>query len=124
MRWKLARRWSRRSGIAALLLLTSGVAPAQGGLQITVTNDSAEALLVTLYDNVRGRTAVVTQARVEGFASLPVSVSTDASGRARVSWYASSADPNFRRCGHAEDVLVGDASSVTVSADSVCRSAR
>lgn len=106
---------------AAPLLLAASTALGGVGGDVTVTNDSTEDLVVTIYDDSAGPNAVVlAHARINGFTSIPVSVSPDASGHTTLSWSATTADPRFRRCGHQDSVQLGDSSSLTVHADSSC----
>jgi hypothetical protein len=106
---------------AAPLLFAGTAVWAGDGVDVTVTNDSTEDLVVTVYDESIGPNAVVlSRAHMNGFTSIPLTVATDASGHAKVSWTATTADANFKKCGHASDVALGDASSLTVHADSSC----
>ena len=108
---------------AAPLLLAATTAFGGDGVDVTITNDSTEDLVVTLYDESIGPNAVVlAHAHISGFTSIPVSVSPDASGHASVSWTATTTDSNFRRCGHQDAVQLGDSGSLTVHADSSCSS--
>ena len=107
--------------LAVPLLLTATAALGGEGVAINVTNDSTEDLVVTIYDDSIGPHAVVlAHAHINGFTTVPVSLSPDASGRAEISWTATSTDANFRKCGHADRVALGDSSSLTVHADSSC----
>ena len=106
---------------AAPLLLAATTALGGEGVDVTVTNDTTEDLVVTIYDDSQGPNAVVlAHARINGFTSIPVSVAPDASGHASLSWTATTADPRFRKCGHQDGVQIGDSSSLTVHADSSC----
>lgn len=105
----------------APLLLVGTTAMGGDGVSVTVTNDSVDPIVVTVYDTSVSPSAVVlSHARINGFTSIPVSVMPDATGRANVSWTAVSTDANERRCGHEEGVALGDSSSLTVHADSSC----
>ena len=116
-----------RSHIEAALILSwlplFFAATAQGGegVDVKITNDGTEAILVTVYDmsEVPGR-MVLSNARINGFSSVPISVVADASGRAYLRWTATGIDPAFPRCGHAH-TNVGNADSVNVHADSTCK---
>jgi hypothetical protein len=106
---------------AAPLLLVAATALGGEGVAVNITNDGTEDIVVTVYDTTIGPNAVVlSHARINGFTTVPVSLSPDASGRGNVSWTAISADSNSRKCGHEDNVGVGDSSSVTVHADSSC----
>jgi hypothetical protein len=90
------------------------------GIEVTISNDGTENLVVTIYDmSVSPKRAVLTNARMNGFSSLSISLITDASGKGRLSWTATGTDPKFPRCGHS-DVTVDNAGSVSVHADSSC----
>jgi hypothetical protein len=109
--------------LAAPLLFATASAFGGEGVDVTVTNDSTEDLVVTIYDESAAPKAVVlAHAHLNGFTSVPVSVSPDASGHASISWTATTTDPSFRKCGHQDAVQVGDSSSLTVHADSSCGS--
>lgn len=107
--------------VAAPLLLLASTAFGGEGVDVTITNDSTEELVVTIYDESIGPNAVVlAHAHISGFTRVPVSVSPDASGHASLSWTATTTDSKFRRCGHQDGVQLGDSASLTVHADSSC----
>jgi hypothetical protein len=90
------------------------------GVEVKITNDGTEDIVVTVYDlNAAPRKIVLTNARINGFTSVPISLVGDANGRANLSWTATSADSDSPKCGHAE-TMVGNAASVNVHADSAC----
>jgi hypothetical protein len=102
------------------LILVSATAAADG-VSVRITNDGTEDVVVTVYDlSTRPRTVILENARINGFATLPVSVAADSSGRATIAWTAVSVDPNSRKCGHAESVQTDNSAAVTVHADSNC----
>ena len=108
---------------AVPLLLAATTAIGGEGVDVTVTNDGTEDLVVTIYDDSIGPNAVVlAHAHINGFTSVPVSVSPDATGHASISWTATTTDPNSRKCGHQNSVQLGDSASLTVHADSTCAS--
>jgi hypothetical protein len=120
------RREKMRSRAKALLILSclpvliGGTALADEGVDVKITNDGTQDIVVTVYDtSTSPRRAVMTNARINGFASLPVSLNADATGRANLSWTAISTDREFRQCGHDNTVVAGS-SSVNVHADSSC----
>lgn len=93
------------------------------GVSVNITNDGTEDLLVTVYDETAGPNVVVlSHTRINGFTTVPVSVSPDDTGRANLSWNAITADSHGRKCGHADDVKLRDSSSLTVHADGRCGS--
>jgi len=107
--------------IAAPLILAAASAFGGEGVEVNVTNDGTEDLIVTVYDDSIGPNAVVlAHAHINGFTTVPVSLSPNASGHAHVSWTAISTDANFRKCGHADSVELGDSASLTVHVDSTC----
>jgi hypothetical protein len=106
---------------AAPLLLVAATALGGEGVEVNVTNNGTEDIVVTVYDTTIGPNAVVlAHARINGFTAVPVSVAPDASGRGNVSWTAISVDSNSRKCGHEDNTGLGDSSSVNVHADSSC----
>ncbi len=106
--------------LSALSMLSAGVAFSDDGIDIKITNDGTQDIVVTVYDlNTNPRRAVLTNARINGFTSIPLALVADAGGKARISWTATSTDVDFRKCGHAQAV-VGDSDTVNVHADSIC----
>lgn len=106
--------------LASLPLVLSGTALAEE-VSVKITNDGTEDILVTVYDrSTNPARTVLANARISGFASVPISVAGDASGKANLSWTATSADPVSPKCGHA-DAVVSNAGSVSVHADSSCK---
>jgi hypothetical protein len=106
--------------LSALSLLFAGSAFSDDGIDVKITNDGTQDIVVTVYDlNTNPRRAVLSNARINGFTSIPISLVADANGKARISWTATSTDADFRKCGHAQAV-VGDADTVNVHADSSC----
>ncbi len=103
------------------LLLLGSAALGGEGIQVSITHDGTDDILVTVYDRTVGpNAAVLSHARINGFTTIPLSVAPDATGRANVSWTAVTVDANGRKCGHADHVGLGDSASVTVRADSNC----
>jgi hypothetical protein len=103
-----------------LPLLLAGSVLADEGVDVKITNDGTEDIVVTVYDmNTKPSRVVLINARINGFTSVPISVVADAAGKANVSWTATSTDPTFPKCGHAA-VMVDNAGSVSVHADSTC----
>ena len=101
-------------------LLLAHTARGAEGVSVTFTNDSADDILLTVYDTgTSPRRTVLAGTRITGFTSVPVVLTPDSAGKATLSWSATNTDPEFPRCGHA-DAAVGDADSVSVHADSEC----
>lgn len=91
------------------------------GVDVNLSNDGTQDIVVTVYDmNAHPRRLVLANARINSFASVPISLIADAKGKGRLSWTATSADPAFRRCGHS-NAAVNNADSVKVHADSSCK---
>ena len=114
-----------RSHVKAALILSCLplllAAQASEGVDVNITNDGTEVIVVTVYDlSASPGRIVLADARINGFSSVPISVRADANGRAHLSWTATGIDPAFPRCGHAH-TTVGNADSVNVHADSTCR---
>jgi hypothetical protein len=116
-----------RSHMKAALILSCLpfflAATAQGGegVDVKITNDGTEVIVVTVYDmSASPGRIVLASARINGFSSVPISVVADASGRAHLRWTATGTDPTFPKCGHSH-TTVGNADSVNVHADSTCR---
>jgi hypothetical protein len=115
-----------RKGTAAVLalscvtLLLAGTALGGEGVQVKITNDGTEDILVTVYDmNTQPQKMVLTNARINGFTSVSISLVGDAAGKANLTWTATSVDPASRKCGHAQTAASND-DSVNVHADSSC----
>jgi len=108
---------NRKFGLAVLasaipILLLGSAALGGEGIQVSIKNDGTDDILVTVYDMTLGPNAVVlSHARVNGFTTIPLSVAPDATGRANVSWTAVTADANGRKCGHADQLGLGDSAS-------------
>jgi hypothetical protein len=115
-----------RSHVKALLILSSlpltltGTALGGEGVDIKITNDGTQDIVVTVYDmSTSPERVVLTNARINGFTSVPISLVADATGRGNLSWTATSTDSVSPKCGHS-DTVVGNAGSVSVHADSSC----
>ena len=78
------------------LLLSSGTAlGGLGGVDVKITNDSTEDIVVTVYDTSREpHGVVISHERINGFTTILVSLMADETGRANLSWTAVTADPN------------------------------
>ena len=94
---------------------------ADDGLRITIQNDSTDKILVTVYDqSTQPPRKVLASTPVYGSASLAISVSLNAQGQGQLSWWAVSADPDMRQCGHGENAQLTDGMTVAVHADDDC----
>jgi hypothetical protein len=105
----------------AIPVLLAGAALGGEGVQVNITNDGTEDIVVTVYDmNTRPRRVVLENARINGFTSVPINAIGDATGRANLSWTATSADRSSPKCGHADTVAVNNDGSLNVRAESSC----
>jgi hypothetical protein len=106
--------------MSAVPLLWGGPVLRGEGVSVTITNDGAEDLMVTVYDrSTDPQRVVLNNARLNGFTSVPVTMVGDGTGRARLSWTAISAESLTPKCGH-QDTVVGNAASVTVHVSASC----
>ena len=105
--------------LAGLTLLAAGAAGGEG-VQVKITNNGTRDIVVTVYDlNSQPQRVVLENAHINGFTSVPVNVIADATGRANLSWEATSSDGLSRKCGRA-DTSVDNDGSVTVHAENSC----
>jgi hypothetical protein len=116
------RAKSQFAVMAAPLLLGVGMSTALcDGVAVKIINNGTQDVVVTIYDtSTQPYRTILTGARINGFTSIPVSMMTDATGRANMAWTATSVDPNDRKCGHATNAGLKDADTVSVYADSEC----
>jgi hypothetical protein len=108
---------------AVFIFSLSGSAPvfADDGLSITITNDTSDSLLVSVYDQGTSPPQVVLSDRaIYGNASVSVSISADSSGHGHLSWTAMTADRDMRRCGRNDKPNLNDGDTVNVHADDSC----
>ena len=107
--------------ILALPLVMIGTALGGEGLQVKITNDGTQDIVVTVYDmNANPRAILLQNARINGFTSVPVSAIADATGHANLSWTATSTDGTSAKCGHDDTSGLRNDSAVNVHADSSC----
>lgn len=108
---------------APLLLVSAAAVGGLNGVDVVITNDGTEDVVVTVYDtSTEPNGVVLSHERINGFTRIPVSLAADESGRGNVAWTAVTVDPNRRRCGHASTQGLTDSASVHVKADSECDS--
>jgi len=94
---------------------------ADDNVPITVTNDNTDAVIVSLYDmNTTPRSKLLSHQRINGFASIPISVTAGADGTAHVYWTAVTADPSMHKCGRKDKPGLQSDASVHVYAKSDC----
>ena len=109
-------------GLALASMLIGGpCALAADTVAITIINDHTDDVLVTVYDmNTQPHSKLLDGQRINGFASVPMSVAADAAGTGHVSWSAVTADPDVRQCGHKDKAALANNDSVHVFAKSKC----
>ena len=77
--------------VTAIPVLLTGTALGGEGVQVKITNDGTQDIVVTVYDmNTRPERVVLENARINGFTSVPINAIGDATGRANLSWTATS----------------------------------
>jgi hypothetical protein len=107
-----------------LLLVSQGALGGLNGIDVKITNDGTEDIVVTVYDTSTEPNAIVlSHERINGFTSVPISLAADEAGRANLSWTAITADSTARKCGHETKAGLIDSASVNVHADSDCAGA-
>jgi hypothetical protein len=107
--------------LICLCALMAATSRAGDGVQVMITNDGTEDILVTVYDLDAGRQMLLQSARINGFTSVPILAVGDTRGRANLSWTAASVDPTSPRCGHGKKLRVAKDSAVNVHADGSCK---
>ena len=106
----------------SLVMLTGAAAVADDPVNIRIYNDSAEDIVVSVYDmNAQPPEAVIADQRINGFAWISASVAAGAVGKGHVKWVARNVDPSFHSCGSREMHGVANDALVYVSVDSSCR---
>jgi hypothetical protein len=91
------------------------------GVDVVITNDSTDDVMVTVYDTSTHPSSVLfASERINGFTKIPVALTLDETGRGNVAWTAVSVDPRSRKCGHASSTGLTDSQAVSVHADSDC----
>jgi len=116
----------RTTGYAALILgllsCFAAAATAFGdGVAVKITNNSTDDVVVTVYDmSTQPYRVVLMDAKISGFTSVPVSVLTDATGKANLGWTATNSDASDHKCGHDSMIGLSESESVNVYANSEC----
>lgn len=107
---------------AALVLVASPLVHADGGIDLTIDNNTSDTLQVTLVDlNVDPAQRVLTGEVINGFASLRVSVTPGAAGLGHVSWTAHTmGSGSERRCGQHDRPDLQGGTDVHVYANTEC----
>ena len=107
--------------LACSLIGFTDPALSQGGLSVTISNDTSDAIYVTAYDqNANPPQPVLSNRAIYGSASLTVMITADASGRGHLSWTATTIDRDMHRCGHNDKPNLNDGDTVNVHADADC----
>src|ERR1700753_3803184 len=105
----------------AMPLLATGTALGGEGVQVKITNNGTQDIVVTVYDmNANPHRILLQNARINGFTSVPVSAIADATGRANLSWTATRTDATSKMCGQADTLGLSDDSAVNVGVNSSC----
>jgi hypothetical protein len=105
------------------LLLLCAAARGDDGINLTVTNDGIVDIYVTVYDtSAKPKSTVLSHQRINGFTSVPISVSADGSGRGNVSWTAIGVDNTDPQCGRGSSTGLAGEANVNVHVDSGCSS--
>jgi hypothetical protein len=115
-------RTCRLSALAAVLLIASSPVLADGAVAITLDNNTSDSLRVTLYDlNALPAQRVIVRDVINGFATLRLSVTPDASGLGHVSWTARTiGSGSQRRCGQNDKAALASGADVHVYANQEC----
>ena len=104
-----------------LLLVSAAAVGGLNGVDVVISNDSTDDVMVTVYDvSTHPSSMVLASARINGFTRIPIALSLDETGRGNVAWTAVSVDPHSRKCGHATDTGLTDSQAVNVHVDSEC----
>ena len=116
------RREIKAGLILAVASFITGTAALGGeGVQVKITNNGTQDIVVTVYDmNANPHRILLQNARINGFTSVPVSAIADATGRANLSWTATSTDATSKMCGQADTLGLSDDSAVNVGVNSSC----
>ena len=105
----------------SLMLLLTTAAVADDTLAIRLYNDGADDIVVTVYDmNAHPPGTVLASRRINGFAWIPISVTSGPVGKGHLTWLARTAGESFHRCGYQDRRGVANDDSVRVFADSRC----
>lgn len=106
-----------------LVMLSAAAVGGLNGIDVTISNDGTQDVMVTVYDtSTRPASVVLSGERINGFTRIPVSLAPDENGLGNLAWTAVSTDPSNRQCGHETQQGLTDAASIHVRADSQCGS--
>ncbi len=104
-------------------LMLSGITTAFGQdlLNVRVYNDTADPVIVTVYDmNATPPEPVLVRQIIEGFAWFPALVTPGIAGHGHVKWTAETTGASFHRCGHHERRRLHNDAIVHIYTDSRC----
>ena len=105
----------------ALMLLGGRTSFGDDTMDVRVYNDSAEEIVVTLYDmNATPPQPVLVRQIVYGFAWFPASLTPGRDGHGHVKWSAETTGTSFHRCGHRERRKLTNDATIRVFTDSTC----
>src|SRR5271168_3238410 len=105
----------------ALMLLGTTTTFGDDTMDVRVYNDSAEEIVVTLYDmNATPPQPVLVRQIIYGFAWFPASLTPGRDGKGHVKWRAETTGSSFHRCGHRERRKLTSDAIIRVSTDSRC----
>jgi hypothetical protein len=116
------QRIAMQAILVGMALLPFAAATAFGETAtVRILNDGADEIVASVYDlNAQSSAPALINLRIEGFAWVPVVVTTDASGSIRLRWTAETVDADFRRCGHRTKHFAASDAVVLITADSRC----
>jgi hypothetical protein len=105
----------------ALMLLGATASSGDETFNVRVYNDSAEEIVVTLYDmNATPPQPVLVRQMIYGFAWFPASLTPGRDGKGHVKWRAETTGSSFHRCGHREKRKLTSDAIIRVFTDSRC----
>ncbi len=106
------------------ITFAAAAARADDGVPIAITNDGTTDIIVTVYDlNSAHHEVVVPGERINGFSSVPITVTPGRDGKGHVSWTATTVDTKSRRCGRANKHALAADTVVHVYANARCAAA-
>jgi hypothetical protein len=103
------------------MLLEAGTSVGDETVDVRVYNDSAEEIVVTLYDmNSSPPAPALVRQIIYGFAWSPASLTPGRNGTGHVKWSAETTGTSFHQCGHRERRRLRSDAIIRVFADSRC----